>query len=443
MKHPFVALFISCCVMGPAAADVLVVNGAGGTPWQSIQAAVDAASDGDTILVKRGSYAAFTIDDKALRVVAESNHTVEIFGTVVVHDLAAQKLVVLAGLEMTGLPSSAGTAPQALFLLDDAGSVRVQDCRVRAADGVANACAAGPGARVHDSTDVAFVGCSLFGLRAHPTRGGKGGSGLLADASSSVACYDVLAQGGDADACSGCVVLGLCPDVPLHDDWCPPGGFYPDGSFGGDGFEGAGFLFASNARFQGGDGGNAQQQSSGETVYAGIGGDGVRACTTACTIWLLDEVTTGGAAGGVDPSPFQPWRAGAPGVGVRATDGATVASLSGMSRTLVGPNVVREAQPIELQFFGEPGDTVHLFIGSAAGFQFSPALRGVKLVRNAKRLRIGQIGASGVLAHTLSVSELGAGVLSKTLVFQSLHGSTNGRATLGTALAVVVVDSAM
>ncbi len=56
------ALFLAASACARCAfADVLVVSATDG-PYTTIQAAVTAAHDGDTLLVKPGSYSAFTVD---------------------------------------------------------------------------------------------------------------------------------------------------------------------------------------------------------------------------------------------------------------------------------------------------------------------------------------------------------------------------------------------
>src|SRR4029079_10896693 len=75
---------------------VLVV-GSGGT-FADIQPAVDAARDGDAVLVRTGSYSGFTIPDKSLVVAADAGATVDVQGSVRVDGLAAGRSVLVAGI---------------------------------------------------------------------------------------------------------------------------------------------------------------------------------------------------------------------------------------------------------------------------------------------------------------------------------------------------------
>ncbi len=80
-----------------AAQAVHVVDPSGSGDFTGIQAAVNAAASGDTILIKSGHYYGRTvIDGKGLKVVAELGATdVEVIGGITVRNLAAGEVVVL------------------------------------------------------------------------------------------------------------------------------------------------------------------------------------------------------------------------------------------------------------------------------------------------------------------------------------------------------------
>jgi hypothetical protein len=74
-------------LLGLARADVLTVGPT--AVFAEVQTAVDAAADGDTILVARGNYASFSIVDKAVTVVADTGADVFVDGPLAVAQLAA------------------------------------------------------------------------------------------------------------------------------------------------------------------------------------------------------------------------------------------------------------------------------------------------------------------------------------------------------------------
>ena len=80
------------------AQDVHVVDGTGAGDFLTIQEAVDAASNDDTLLIKAGDYAGFTVEGKALQVVAESGQQVRVTDTVYIANQEDRDDVYLSGL---------------------------------------------------------------------------------------------------------------------------------------------------------------------------------------------------------------------------------------------------------------------------------------------------------------------------------------------------------
>jgi hypothetical protein len=66
-----------------SSASVLVVDASGGGGYTQIQAAVDAAVDGDTILVKSGSYRSFRVGDRELAIVGDTGRDVRVVGSII------------------------------------------------------------------------------------------------------------------------------------------------------------------------------------------------------------------------------------------------------------------------------------------------------------------------------------------------------------------------
>ena len=79
-----------------AEASVLVVAPSG-APYTQIQPAIDAAVDGDTILVKAGNYPGFTLDAKSLAVVADVEDSVQLTSLTRIENLGPGQCATLTG----------------------------------------------------------------------------------------------------------------------------------------------------------------------------------------------------------------------------------------------------------------------------------------------------------------------------------------------------------
>jgi len=125
------ALALVPLALGPRANQVHVVDDqpGPGVDFTAIQAAIDAAADGDTILVRSGEYASFAIDGKALRLIGDAQGGAKprvAFGpqVVAIANAPASRELVLRGLRIEPrieIASCAGTV-----LLEDVESAGVQ-----------------------------------------------------------------------------------------------------------------------------------------------------------------------------------------------------------------------------------------------------------------------------------------------------------------------------
>ncbi len=109
----------SACVLGlvviapqvVAQGKVIVVDATGAGAFTDLRAAVDAANDGDLVLVKDGLYDTFRIEGKSLTVTADLGANVEMLNWMPaeVFTLAPGQRVVVRGLRSTGITGTAGT----------------------------------------------------------------------------------------------------------------------------------------------------------------------------------------------------------------------------------------------------------------------------------------------------------------------------------------------
>ncbi|MCK6445281.1 MAG: hypothetical protein L6Q99_02720 [Planctomycetes bacterium] len=421
------ALAASAATTSPSVGKVWVV-GPGGQ-FVDIQAAVDAAADGDALVVRPGTYSSFFVDDKALAIVGDDGGTAIVLGEVRVENLAAGKLLVLS--RMTVDATVAGQYP--LRTRNDAGAIRVQSCTFEGFDSNVGYQNGGGAAWNAFDDDVVFSGCTLNGgdglstqFLPSPTHGG----GALFARSSNVALFACVLRGGNG------------------------GSNGEEGYDGGDGGHGLeipdGTVHASGSSFVGGNGGHGGEEDGYPPYmgnYAGNGGDGghgaflgsVPPGTADPRFEWRASTLLGGALGFGGSGYWGPSGSnGAPGQTVAINNGTNV-PLTGPARSFTGSVVRREGQFATLTFRGAPGDDVHLrieypptWIGAGGHDLAHPALRDA--------LHLGQIPASGVLTTTLPMPELGVGVESRVWILRSRFVDTQGVETPGNPFALLVLD---
>lgn len=363
-----------------------------GVDFPELQPAVDAAEDGDLILLHPGSYSHAAIHGKSLSVVVDGepgSATVaapfSLFSpaapALLVEGLGAGQSVIVRGLSLLTL----GFLPQDIVLRveDCDGPVVLEDCIIDNSDGYA--------AAVRTSLSVAFVGSRFDpGLSfydsvagAHLTRPG------LDVESATVFLYD-------------CEVLGsIGPDaqsLPFIPH-TPPGE-------GGEAVRlHLSTLFASGSSLQGGDGGSSEA-----TVCdpGSDGGDGI-AYGAGSLARLLDTAVTGGAAGLAGPGCGLP--DGSPG---QAFDGPRggVLTLPGAARSFAASSPVAEGTQVDLVFEGAPGDAVIVVLALEPGAGiYHDAFGAVQLVAAPfLAFPFGVVPAGGVLSAGVPIPALGAGV---------------------------------
>jgi hypothetical protein len=418
-------------------ASVIVVSSSGGGQFTNLQAAVNSAASGDTLLVKAGSYSSFTIDAKALSVVADTGATVTVNGSVIVQNLAANQNVVLAGFIVTGATttSMSDTPGVALYATANSGALRVDACQLTGATGYgdhfgngadccypSNHASGWIGARLaQNSGGIGFVGCTIRGGRAANAyfgcecgTGAPGGDGLSLDGTR-VALYDctiVGGRGGDG------------------------GGQAADGGAGcrAQSSSIACGLFASGTSFSGGNGGDGT-----DILYAvgGDGGSGLYADQPALA-QLLDCTTQGGAGGISCGAPN-----GHPGQATSGTSQPFV--FTGTRLAFDAPTPVRENTDTPVSFTGQPGEHVYLYMADATGFQALAHWMGV-LVTNKSAphqavyaIDMGTIPQTGVLNTVLNFTDVAS---ARTLYLQAFSIDAQGNKKLGSFATTVVLDSA-
>jgi hypothetical protein len=400
---------------GVAQADVHYVDSSGGGDFTTIQAAVDASLDGDVIVVRPGSFAAFVVDDKTLSIATESGGLVLVQGTVEIRNLAAHRRVLVSGLSIQG-PLTGFMTPYGkpgLKITNDLGQVWVQDADIVGGTqtGSLSAFPGGPAVDCSNAAKVSLTRSFLFGGDGwssddEESFGGAAGVALRAQGSA-LALYDCYLRGGK-------------------------GGYGGSGGAGGDA---AHFLdwgaFASGTRFFGGEGGtNIDYISAG----GGAGGDGVQLDANA-GLHALDCTFVEGAGGVGQGAPPD----GPPGAATSGT--GFVHLLAGAARVADVPAHAQPGSVVVFDVHGEPGDVVRLPVGLRSAFLWIPASNGVRHYPGLLLVPTdpaGVLPASGVLSVALTVPPLPSGVAAATVCGQVLCESASGTKYLGSPFQILV-----
>lgn len=402
----------------------------------TIQPAVDAAANGDFVLVKAGTYPSFSIDAKDVDVIAEFGAVVSVDGFEITNAPSGASVVVRG---ITSTASEAGTS--GALVLDCAGHVHLEACTLVGAVGDGSFTFVNfhpngaPGLSVDGSTSVALLRCTVRGGDGDDyvpltALSGEGGDGLFADGSF-VAAYECSFLGGDGG--------------DVNDDdaaWT--------GGFGGDGAEvDAAFLFASGSSFVGGPGGLGGEDFDLFIGYTcgdgGDGGDGIGSAlivSAPVDVHLLDCSTVGGMGGGTLGGGS--CGAGATGAATAITSG-TVTRHMGSAFEYAARSPVREGASTRFSFAGEPGAFVVLAIASSPFFLFDVGLLGTALVDPGAMLMFpGSLAVNGELVWTPIANLAVAAGTGVELHTQAVYFSPSSLSlVLGPASHVVVLDAAL
>jgi len=427
-----------------AQADVLVVSPTG--TYTTIQQAVTAAVDDDVILVKTGTYPAFTVRGKALVIAEDTGHDVRVDGAIRVIGIDGTRELVLIGLESVGGTVTDLNLQYGLRVTNSSGLVLAQDCTFRSSLRATTAAQViserRPALLVENSFAVVLSRCNVIGNDSipgqsphYPTAGLPYASGVPSEGAylqrSGVSFFECTVTGG------------------------PGSNSFYDGTHGGHGIQSEGSaLYLSGSEVRGGDGGHGNCFPSACLVgsLSGNGGDAVRAEGRSACI-SVGATTTGGVGGRflngtgtvancqvLGCSPSTP---GATGQAVRLIGASTLTPLGGPARKLTAPAILREGQGGQLNFEGALGDQVERYssrVGTAFYELDSTSIRVPDFAPSFRDTRVGVIGPAP-LFDPIPIPELGVGIKHRLLFYQGEHTTTSVR-RLGTPRAVLLLDSA-
>jgi hypothetical protein len=391
-----------------------------GVDFGAIQPAIDAASEGDSILIRDGEYAGFVIVGKSLELLSDDfaavgpssvsglgpNQWVSLYrmnfrqiGQILVNPTL--KLEACAGrVWMQHCVVSAGSTSSGANTL----GMRIQDCQVvDLLDSTVSGAFGKQGTSSSPSTGNGSVGLevSFSRLFAFNTTfvGGSGGSGLP---DSLASAYD----GGNG-------ALAMRADGgELYLERCD--------LYGGSGGSGSG-------GFDCGEGGDAAYALKLNSVPSWIRG---------CQI----EAGYGGSPGFAFPPYCNDYGFTPP----TAIDGPVPESLGGPVRRLEFMGPAKEGQNVPLLFRGAPGDFALLLFAPAPAGEFLPAYQGARLVSypGLSIVPVGSLDGGGMLQSNLTMPQLPPGLSINSAFLQGAFFN-QGQFWLGSGIHLHLLDSSL
>jgi hypothetical protein len=421
VMHKTLLVIVSLAAPLAARANVIVVDQGGGGSFTQIQPAIDAAADGDTILVESGSYARFQVVNKSLAIVGDSGATVHVEGTLSVIGLAVERVLVLENLTVAAPPPALADNQHAIVVSENLGRVRIQNCALSGA-GAAH-CAAlivdgGDGVHCRQSADVALVGCTSVGGRG-ATDGnftyGSGGAGIFAG-QSEMTVYDSVLVGGNGGECY-------------------------DGTWGGPGIvlRAEGILCGSKYQALGGLGGSSCGGCG--CSYGGNGGDGTQVLERSI-LFRLDSSSFGAPGGHGNPGFSCTNVDGSSGHDYVISANSVLDPFAGQGRVMISASPVHANSTLTLEFHGAAGEHVSLFASDAADARLIPEWNATLLLDprppHGTTTNVGTIPGNGSLIVQIPIAD--PGVPSKILYFQPLFADAIGHKILGSPSSIVVLQ---
>lgn len=419
MSRTLAKFAFALAVLTPAArADLWVVaeTAGPGVDFTDIQPAVDAASDGDTILVLAGTYMAVVIDGKELTVQADGEAVVQdlsVFGGggLLVQNTAADQSVVVRGLEFQHTGTLGGAT---LRVTDCAGPVLLEECTTAFAPILAFF--EGPACTLTNSSSVTLARCDFFGAGNESMQNSHA---LIVEGSDAFVHDSTLVGGHGVDD------LGL-PFNPAFDG-------APAVLMNG------GRLFVSGSVLRGGPGGGCGSSTGCACVPFAAGGVGIRLLSGDPVVRIVDCVVEGGVGGsGGESCPPETW--GATGADTAVESGQLI-DLPGGARSLaLSSPVTTGVDVLSETMTGEPGDFAVLFfsVNLSPAFEFLAWNGYLHAYENFILSPKGALPAGGTLVSRVAINPLG--LAEATVYVQGVYVNAGGQAFLTGPSATTLLD---
>ena len=401
-------------VSATARAGVIVVDTSGGGDFTLLQPAIDAAFEGDTILVRAPYGADFgsAVDGKSLTIVGDvpvgSTTTWVEIESLAVRNLHAGQQVVVRNLSLWALgPGS----PGGFALADNAGSVWIENCVASGSGGYSSGPELGGYSNEHGKPAFEATNCAVVTVVGSWLYGGGGSSAWQA-----MPYFGVATDAGIGAVLSGSTIAMY--ETTIY------GGTGGNGNIAGEIGDGAFAIDASGSRLllsgctvTGGAAGSGPPQ--------GVPGGGVRGDAASTFELLQSSVTPGPGAAAFDTAP------------------GAVTNYAGQARVFSLTSPLRENQTGTLTLKGVPGDFVGFFWSLDNSLLPMPARHGWFLLGGpvlAGPFFFGTLTAPGGLqTFPISGLTLPVGVEAQTFLLQAWFQGHDG-VTLSSGTAFTLLD---
>ncbi|HZN38587.1 MAG TPA: hypothetical protein VFD82_07275 [Planctomycetota bacterium] len=399
----------------------------GATGFTTIQAAINAAADGDVIVIKSGNYTtgSFDVNDKALTFIEDAGAVATAVSARITNPNG--KTVAIRGIDFRrNSPAVSGLNPgRNLHVIDNTGTVWLEDCTFET--GGVIVAAPGPTYPAIDSSNSAAAGGTLWLTRCtvRGTRGIRTPQGMM----QAGVAIRANAHAGDRLVLQHCVVEGGDGAA----------GFFPTSIPGGHGADAVeapfGSVFAAGGAIAGGDGGGGG--SGGGCTNAGDGGDGLVLAGVA-NADLLGTACSGGAPGTATGT----CAAGVAGLGTNVAASSTLfVAPAGTPHSIAMTAPVLDGTSTTASYTGEPLAAAFAFASFGAGFTPLPGVLGPAALDLAALIPFGLVlldaAGSATSVHALP-DVLPPGMPVAVVFVQSLQFGTSALVAGAPSLLVIV-----
>ncbi|MBM3975781.1 MAG: hypothetical protein FJ299_02185 [Planctomycetes bacterium] len=380
-----------------------------GIDFTSLQAAANAAADGDILLVRGdvsdGFSATVDLGAKGLAIVADTPAppTLTSGGRIRVNGLAAGRTTSIRGFLLPGIGFwPFGTDQGTLSITNSPGTLLVEDCAVLGSFSAV---------RAQQSGWLGLSNCGLIGMSQSLGTQASIGHGLAASATTTT-LHGCTSRGG-----TGAFLSVFGNPVGLQ--------------AGAGAWVHGGKLVAARSALYGGNGAGSTYSTYFSACVYSSAGFGLHLASSAPAAHLLSTTAEPGASGALDPVCTTPWPV--PGTWIES---GSADAPAGSAPLLDASALTREGQVLSVTLEAASGEYAALLASTSVQPLHVSEFYTPLLNAGASVLPLGFVGAGASIATSATIQELGAGVEGAVLYLQ---GASLDLTTLSVRLSNVSV----